>query len=124
MSAVWTDSRAISVNVGGGTAVRIVEESFPREAVAGQWQGFRVVARVVSGRCIPAVGMQYVDGSADYMEVEVGGAVYRLERGGLPKAWTDNVERSGGEEIVFEARVRFPIDGSYTVKLLAGYVSR
>ena len=107
-----------------GAGVQITSaSSLPSSVPVNQQFNFSVTGQVVNGNVTnPAVGLYYYSGPSDYIIIVTQSGTIQLSKGTAVVAYIQGT-MPPGTTVTLQAGAILPTPGTYTLQLVAGYVS-
>jgi len=107
-----------------GAGVQITSaSSLPSSVPVNQQFNFSVTGQVVNGNVTnPAVGLYYYSGPSDYIIIVTQSGTIQLSKGTAVVAYIQGTEPPG-TTVSLQAGAILPTPGTYTLQLVAGYIS-
>jgi len=107
-----------------GPGVQIINANAPPSSIqVNQQFNFSVTGQVVNGNVVnPAVGLYFFDGPSNYINIVTPNGTTQLNKGMIEVAYIDGTEPPG-TTITLQAGVILPAPGTYTLQLVAGYLT-
>jgi len=107
-----------------GAGVQITSaSSLPSSVPVNQQFNFYVTGQVVNGNVTnPAVGLYYYSGPSDYIIIVTQSGTIQLSKGTAVVAYIQGTEPPG-TTVSLQAGAILPTPGTYTLQLVAGYIS-
>ena len=107
-----------------GPGVQIINANAPPSSIqVNQQFNFSVTGQVVNGNVVnPAVGLYFFDGPSNYINIVTPNGTTQLNKGTIEVAYITGTEPPG-TTITLQAGVILPAPGTYTLQLVAGYLT-